>query len=247
MPSAEPDAILIARFREDLARLLPSLTEEGRLGLAVSGGPDSIALLLLAHDTLPDRIAAATVDHGLRPEAAAEARFVAELCADRGIPHATLVVTVADDGGGHSGLGPCGPLCGPSRMGAGRGLAALATAHHADDQAETLLMRLARGAGLAGLAGVRALRRTESVPVVRPLLGWRKAELVGIVESAGILPVADPSNADPRYDRTAARTLMAGTDWLDPARLARVAAHLAEAEGGAGLGGGAGMGGAHPP
>ncbi len=112
-----------------------------------------------------------------------------------------------------------------------RGLTAIATGHHLDDQAETLLMRVARGSGVGGLAGVQASRPlSNGVQLVRPLLGWRRSELDAIVAEAGLTPVDDPSNADERYDRTRARTLLASIEWLDPERLAQVATNAADAE-----------------
>jgi tRNA(Ile)-lysidine synthase len=107
----------------------------------------------------------------------------------------------------------------------------LLTAHHIDDQAETVLMRLARGAGLGGLAGVRATRPLgPDLNLARPLLGWRKDELRRIVEQAGLEAADDPSNADPRHDRTAMRALLANQSRLDPERLAASAQHLLQAE-----------------
>jgi tRNA(Ile)-lysidine synthase len=198
------------------------------LGLAVSGGPDSLALLLLAVRARPAKLRAATVDHQLRTEARAEAEAVAALCARLGVPHDILPVRVAGSvqaGAREARYAALGDWC------AAHGLTHLATAHHADDQAETLLMRLARGAGLGGLAGVRRQRSLRAgVTLIRPLLDRRKAELEAIVRDAGLTPALDPSNADPAYDRTSARGLLAGTGWLDPARLAHSAAHLAEAE-----------------
>lgn len=198
------------------------------LGVAVSGGPDSLALLLLAAARHPGQVRAATVDHGLRRGSAEEAAAVAEICRARGIPHDILTVSVR------------GSLQAAARAARYRALADwavanrlpfLATAHHADDQAETLLMRLARGAGVGGLAGARRQRPlAPGVTLVRPLLGHRKAELEALVAAAGLTPVHDPSNRDPRFDRTAARQLLAATPALDPARLARSAANLAEAE-----------------
>jgi tRNA(Ile)-lysidine synthase len=107
----------------------------------------------------------------------------------------------------------------------------LLTAHHADDQAETLLMRLARGAGLSGLSGVRAsLDLTPGVRVARPLLNWRKVELQAIVDASGHVAASDPTNQDPRHDRTAVRALLAESPALDAARLTASAHHLAQAE-----------------
>jgi tRNA(Ile)-lysidine synthase len=90
------------------------------------------------------------------------------------------------------------------------------------------------GAGIGGLAGIRAKRvlpmaGSEAI-VVRPLLGWRRAELRAIVDAAGIAPVDDPSNADPRFDRARVRAQLAGNEWLEPVALARSAAALAEAD-----------------
>ena len=113
-----------------------------------------------------------------------------------------------------------------------RGLSALATAHHADDQAETLVARLNRGSGVAGLAGVRAVGMVPGakLPLVRPLLDWRKTELESVVAAAGVHPANDPSNADDRFDRVRLRKALAGVDWLDVSALAESARHLADAD-----------------
>ncbi|MBO0750444.1 MAG: tRNA lysidine(34) synthetase TilS, partial [Porphyrobacter sp.] len=139
------------RFAADLGRLWP---EGGRLGLAVSGGPDSLALLLLAHATLPGQFAVATVNHGLRPEAAAECAMVERVCAARGIPCTILQVKLA--AGNIQAEARATRYAALGEWAQREGLAGLATAHHADDQAETLLMRLNRASGLGGLAGVRS-------------------------------------------------------------------------------------------
>ena len=219
---------LIDRFRRDLEAVAGGLPEA--LGVAVSGGPDSLALLLLANAAMPGRVHAATVDHRLRPESAAEAAFVGEVCARLGVPHHVLADADAPiEGGGVQAQARA------LRYRLLAGWAApfgwLATAHHQDDQAETLLMRMARGAGLAGLAGIRPRRALGSVMLVRPLLGWRRAELEGIVAEAGLDAVDDPSNRSDAYDRTRARALLAerGDDLPTP-RFAAAASHLREAE-----------------
>jgi tRNA(Ile)-lysidine synthase len=216
------------RFAGDLSALWPEDAREGPLGLAVSGGPDSLALLLLAHEALPGRIAVASVDHGLRPEAAGEVALVERIAADRGIPFTPLRVTLAP--GNVPAQARTARYAALARWAGEAGLGAVATAHHADDQAETLLMRLNRGSGLAGLAGVRPRGWIEGseITLLRPLLGWRKAELAAIVAEAGIVPVSDPTNTDPAFDRARLRAQLAEADWLDPVRIATSAAHLAE-------------------
>jgi tRNA(Ile)-lysidine synthase len=217
---------LIARFRADLDGIL-SADGETRFGLAVSGGPDSMAMLLLANAALPGRVAAATVDHGLRAEAADEAAMVARLCGEIGVPHAMLPVVVSAQGSMQAAARDA-RYAALASWAKDQGLAAVLTAHHADDQAETLVMRLARGAGLSGLRGISRSRDIGGALVVRPLLGWRRVELAGIV--AGIATAHDPSNDDPHYDRTHARALIREAPWIDPLRLAASASHLADAE-----------------
>jgi len=216
------------RFRAALDALLPA----GRLGLAVSGGPDSLALLLLAHDARPGTVMTATVDHGLRAEAADEAAMVAAVCARLNVPHTTLAVTIADDPRGVQAAARNARYAALGEWADAEGVTALATAHHMDDQAETILMRLARGAGIGGLSGIRRSRplaEGSAIRLIRPLLDWRKTELAALVLAAGLEPARDPSNASPRYDRTRARALMAD-GWPAPQRLAAVADAAAEAE-----------------
>lgn len=203
---------------------------EGRVGLAVSGGPDSMALLLLAHAHLGDRVEVATVDHGLRPEAAEECALVARVCAERGIRCQILPVNV--EGGNVQDRARAARYAALGQWAVERKLAAIATAHHADDQAETLLMRLNRGSGLAGLAGIRSSTLIDGcpVPVIRPLLGFRKSELQDIVESAGMPSVEDPSNRDVSYERVRIRRHLEQADWIDPLALARSASYLEEVE-----------------
>jgi tRNA(Ile)-lysidine synthase len=195
--------------------------ETARIGVAVSGGPDSLALLLLAQACFNGRVFAATVDHQLRAEAAAEASFVAKLCAQNNIPQAILT--------------PPKPITGNIQSSARHARYALlekwaddnqctyiATAHHADDQLETILMRLARGSGVDGLSGVRAINGR----IVRPLLAFTKSELSQICIDAGVIPIQDPSNHDLDFDRVRMR------EWLatSPGPLSAIsAAHSAAA------------------
>lgn len=225
----EPPDELVARFKAALERLWP---EGGQLGLAVSGGPDSMAMLLLAEAAIPGQFEVATVDHGLRPEAEQECALVQRHCEARGIRCAILRVLV--------GEGNLQEQAREARYAAlvdwahTRGLSAVATAHHADDQAETLLMRLNRGSGAAGLAGVRERSFLDppcfELPLIRPLLAFRRNELASVIAATGVEPVHDPSNSDERFDRVRTRKALAEADWIDPLALARSARHLAEAE-----------------
>lgn len=225
-------ARLSARFGDDLRAVWPECDAGSapRLGLAVSGGPDSTALLLLAAAALPGRVEAATVDHGLRLENTREAADVAALCANLDVPHATLPVTV--EPGNVQGAARRARYAALGAWAQERGLVAAATAHHADDQAETLIMRLNRASGVAGLAGVRTRGPMPGAPVllIRPLLAWRRAELMDVVAEAGVTAADDPSNADDRFDRARLRKVLACADWLDVAALAQSAAHLADAD-----------------
>jgi tRNA(Ile)-lysidine synthase len=225
-----PDASLVARFADDLDRLI---APGDRLGLAVSGGPDSLALLLLAAAARPGLVEALTVDHALRPESRAEAQMVGDLCTALWERHDTLVVdwetkpvTAIQEQAREARY----------RLIAGwldeRGLPAVCTGHHRDDQAETLLMRLSRGAGVGGLAGMRPsapLPGAAELRLLRPLLGWQRSELVDICEAAGVTPAADPSNDDEQYERVRVRQALSAFD-LDPESVARSAGHLGAAD-----------------
>ena len=198
---------LVSHFAADFDALIAADT---RIGVAVSGGPDSLALLLLANAARPGRIEAATVDHGLRAGSADEATMVAKLCGELGVPHRTLLADWPEP--------PVANVQAAARAMRYRllnewaieqGLAGVATAHHADDQAETLLMRLLRGSGVGGLGGSRKARAlSEEALLIRPLLGWRKSALEAIARGAGLSPVDDPSNRDPRHDRSRIRQLL---------------------------------------
>lgn len=220
------DPELVARFRAALDRLNPS---GKKIGLAVSGGPDSLAMLLLAHAAIPDGFEVATVNHGIRAEAADECALVETVCQVRGIPCSVFEVSLAEGNlqsqardARYAALGDW----------ADRGkFHSIATGHHADDQAETLLMRLNRGSGVAGLAGVRATRRLDQfeAQIIRPLLGFRRSELLQVVEDAGLDYARDPSNLDDRFDRVRMRKALADADWIDPSALAISASNLADA------------------
>ncbi|MCK0129193.1 tRNA lysidine(34) synthetase TilS [Erythrobacter sp. F6033] len=218
---------MIARFRADLERFGFADT---RLAIAVSGGPDSLALLLLAREACgADAIEAATVDHGLRPESAAEAAFVAEICKQLGVAHTTLTVEVPKGNVQSNARDARYLALGQWHDEVRAGV--LVTAHHGDDQAETLLMRLNRGSGVPGLAGIRS---TAEIPgwggtLFRPLLRWSKRELESVVSASRIEPVRDPSNVDVKFDRARVRRFLAEQEWIDPDALAASAEHLEDA------------------
>jgi tRNA(Ile)-lysidine synthase len=225
-----PDGDMVARFRRDLDALIP---HDVRFGVAVSGGPDSVGLLLLAAADRPGKVEAATVDHALRAESPAEARMVEALCERLDVPHTTL--TVAWDEKPRTGIqlrARAARYALLGRWAQEKALHSLLTAHQLDDQAETLLMRMVRGAGIKGLAGMRRVARTPGgqVPLVRPLLGWRRAELQQVCASVGVMPVEDPSNEDEQFERVRIRHALAGAEWLDPRALALSAGNLAQAD-----------------
>lgn len=210
MPEAGAEKALdesIERLREEALALLapcPSLL------LAVSGGPDSVALMwLCARWSLRSSrdIAVATVDHGLRKEARAEAEEVGRWAHDLGFAHhlltwdeekpATRVQERARQAR-YALLAQCA-----RRIGA----TAVVLAHHADDQAETILFRLTRGSGVAGLAGMARVARLEDIALLRPLLDFRKVELEAICARAGQSFFRDPSNEDESFARARLRKL----------------------------------------
>ena len=201
-------------FADAMAALGPFETAP-ELAVAVSGGADSMALALLAHTWARQRggtVTALTVDHGLRPEAGAEARQVRAWLADRGIPHHTL---------GWRGDKPHSGVQAAARQARygllqqccrRRGILHLLTAHHGDDQAETLAMRLERGSGVEGLAGIPAIRALGGVRLLRPLLRQRHADLVATLTASDQPWLEDPSNQDETFARVRARRHLANNE-----------------------------------
>lgn len=175
-----------------------------RLAVGVSGGADSLALALLAHGWAAARggsVLALTVDHGLRRESAGEAARVAGWMAARGIAHRTLrwegakpaaaIQQAARDARAALLAGCCRD----------EGILHLLLAHHRDDQAETVLMRLSRGSGPDGLAGMAPVRWGADVRVLRPLLDVPHAALAATCRALGQPWIEDPSNRSPAYAR----------------------------------------------
>jgi tRNA(Ile)-lysidine synthase len=214
-------------------KLFPGLA--GTVLVAVSGGPDSMALLgLLVEDRAALGIAlhAATVDHQLRVESAGEAKQVAAFCAQHGVPHVVLAWT---------GKKPTNGLQAAAR--AARydllhahakqiGAKTLLTGHTADDQAETVLMRIAAGTGIAGLAAMRESTERDGLMLVRPFLHVAKSRLIATCIARGWPYCLDSTNTDPRFKRPQLRAASVALDaiGLDPERLGQLAHRAAEAE-----------------
>ena len=178
-----------------------------RILVAVSGGPDSLALLHGLHRVAPRlgiAIEAATVNHGLRPEALVEAEGVAGLCAGLGVPCHILAVDVARQRGPHVSLQDAARrarLAALQACAEGRDCRAVALGHTADDQAETILFRIVRGTGVRGLTGIPYRRG----PLIRPLLDVRRAQVLAYLRRRGVTFVEDPANRDPRHTRSRVR------------------------------------------
>jgi tRNA(Ile)-lysidine synthase len=208
-----PRALSKARFSEqDIAALFSPWETAHAIVLGVSGGPDSVALMVLAADWVRGRAAppalfAATVDHGLRKESREEAEMVARWAAALALPHAILV---------WQGVKPRSRIQEHAREArytllsehaARVGADHIMTAHHADDQAETILFRLLRGSGISGLSGMESSSKRNGIILARPLLSCAKAELVAFCERRAQPFICDPSNDDPAYARTRLRRL----------------------------------------
>lgn len=194
----------------------------------MSGGGDSVALLHLALRA-GCKVEAATVDHGLRPEAAAEAAGVAAACAALGVRHEVLAWRW-DGRGNLQDAARRGRLAVLADWARRRGLAAVALGHTRDDVAETFVMRLARDAGVDGLAAMAARREVGGVAFVRPLLAAGRAELRGWLLSQGVAWVDDPSNGDARFARVRARAAVAALEGagVGAGEIAALAARMAE-------------------
>lgn len=205
--------------------------------IAVSGGPDSTALLAMAanwarREVGRPKLAAATIDHGLRAESAAEAAAVGALCDRLGVSHHILVwrgakpKTRVQERAREARYGLLAQLA--REVGA----EAIVTAHHLDDQAATTLFRLLRGSGVSGLKAMAASAELDGLALMRPLLGVAKRDLIAYCEADGLGYASDPSNDDPRYARTRLRPLAErlAAEGLDAAALARLARRAGQIE-----------------
>ncbi|MFC5422203.1 tRNA lysidine(34) synthetase TilS [Bosea eneae] len=219
----------------EAARLFRPLAGEDVLLVAVSGGPDSVALLALlaewaGHDR--PRLLAVTVDHGLRPEAAQEARQVGRLCARLGVEHRTRHWPGNKPQTGLQEKARIARYALLAEEAKAFGARTIVTAHTGDDQAETLLMRMAAGSGLAGLAGMAPRSALNGIELARPLLGIGKVRLVATCEARRLPFVRDPSNDDPRFTRVRWRGLLPelAEAGLTAVRLGQLAGRMARAD-----------------
>jgi tRNA(Ile)-lysidine synthase len=216
----------------EFARLIAPLgpfEPRPHLAVAVSGGPDSMALALLAAGwarAARGRVTVLTVDHGLRRESAAEARQVARWLRARSIAYRTLR---------WRGPKPDANLAAKARAARYRlltgwcranGVLHLLVAHQLEDQAETVLLRLARGSGIVGLAGMAPVAELADVRLLRPLLDVPRDRLRATLEAAGQAWVEDPTNLDTAYARVRARNALAEATGVSPRAIADTAARL---------------------
>jgi tRNA(Ile)-lysidine synthase len=221
----------------EIAGLFASFPRSGSVILAVSGGADSTALLVLARHwrgrlKRGPELVAATVDHGLRPGSRAEAEAVGALARRLGVAHEILVWRGRKSASGIEAAARHARYRLLAELARRAGASAIATAHTLDDQAETVLMRLAAGSGPAGLAGMRPRDIRHGIALLRPLLGVRKQRLIATLEREGIVWADDPMNADPAFARPRLRAAGAALarEGLTPERVGRFAERMARYE-----------------
>jgi tRNA(Ile)-lysidine synthase len=231
-----PDDDHSAISAQDAKRLFADWKAAPAIVLAVSGGPDSMALMWLAarwRRTLArgPRLFAVTVDHGLRAESAAEARDVKRLARSLELPHRTMRWTGAKPKTGLPAAARAARYYLLARAARAHGATHIFTAHTRDDQAETLLMRLMRGSGIAGLAAMARQSERNGLLLARPLLHVAKSQLVATLKKAGVGFADDPTNRDPNFTRPRIRAVMPAlaAEGGDARNLARLASRLARA------------------
>lgn len=216
-----------ARWLRGVKSLLLFSALDAPFVVAVSGGPDSMALAWLLHQHGP--IKAVTVDHGLRRESGEEAAQVGRWLAAWGAEHYILKTDEPPPKTRVQEWARALRYRLMARFCAKHGAQYLVLAHHADDQAETLVFRLAKGSGLDGLAGMHPKQKFENIMLVRPLLDVSKADLLALCEKERIPFVCDPSNHAPRFARVRVRHALEA-EGATRKRLAKTAARLARAQ-----------------
>jgi tRNA(Ile)-lysidine synthase len=208
VPAAKPEPLPFSS--PEIHALFVAVESEPHIALAVSGGSDSLALMQLAklwaeQAVQPLRLSVLTVDHGLRAQSGAEAAQVAAWASEIGLPHARLL---------WEGPKPQTGIQAAARDARYRllidwckanGATALLTAHTIEDQAETLIMRLARGTGVEGLGGVRNLSSRDGIRIFRPLISQSRQRLRSFLSHLGRNWIEDPSNDDQRFERIRVR------------------------------------------
>lgn len=221
---------------QDARHLFAEWREAPALVLAVSGGPDSVALMWLMARwrralSRGPKLLAVTVDHGLRAEAAREAREVKRLARELELPHRTLHWRGEKPKSGIPAAAREARYRLLSEAAKSAGASHILTAHTRDDQAETLLMRLLRGSGIAGLAAMKRVSTREGTILVRPLLDVPKARLIATLDRAKIGYAVDPTNLDTAFTRPRLRALLPAlaAEGGDSRALARLAARLSRA------------------
>lgn len=197
----------------ELTALFENWKHYPEIAFAVSGGADSVALLRLAHVWAqqldrPPHFTILTVDHRLRDASADEAAWVKSQATALGLPHHTLVWDGEKPKTGIQAKARTARYALMTAFARANSIPALAVAHTADDQAETLLMRLARGSGLDGLAGMAAVSVFEDLALLRPLLELTRARLVASLNSLGQHWIEDPSNNNAHYERVRVRQML---------------------------------------
>lgn len=234
MPVAEATALLADR---DIIRLLEPWSREDRVALAVSGGVDSVAMMLMAArwralSACTPSLLVLTVDHGLRPQAILEAQKVAEWACGLGLKHQILswrgskpvanIQAIAREVRYRLMIDACHRL----------NASCLFTAHHLQDQAETVMLRLARGSGVDGLAAMLVETPMMGVRICRPFLNVPRARLRSTVSAAGHSFIDDPSNEDSSFARVRIRALMGrlSAEGFSAARLADTARRMRRAK-----------------
>lgn len=222
---------------EEAKRLFADCKTASALVLAISGGPDSTALMWLMARwrrslSRGPRLFAVTVDHGLRPDARREAREVKRLARELQLPHRTMRWT---DPKPKTGV-PAAARAARYRLLAvaaqSVGASHIVTAHTRDDQAETLLMRLLRGSGITGLAAMARVSERGGIALARPLLDVPKSRLIATLRRAKIGFADDPTNRDAAFTRSRLRALLPllAAEGGDARALARLATRMARAD-----------------
>jgi tRNA(Ile)-lysidine synthase len=231
-----PDDDHSAISARDAKNLFADWKDAPAIILAVSGGPDSIALMWLAARwrrslARGPRLVAVTIDHGLRPEAAAEARDVKRLARTLEVPHRTMRWTGAKPKTGLPAAARSARYRLLAQAARTNGAMHILTAHTRDDQAETLLMRLVRGSGIAGLAAMAGQSERDGVLLARPFLHVAKSRLIATLNKARVAFADDPTNRDTHFTRPRIREIMPvlAAEGGDTRSLARLASRLARA------------------